>query len=66
MIVDYGNGVQALYGHLSKIAVKPGTMVKAGQLVGFIGSTGRSTGPHLHFEIRKDGKPIDPEKFIKL
>ncbi|MEW9673612.1 peptidoglycan DD-metalloendopeptidase family protein [Ammoniphilus sp. 3BR4] len=66
VIVDYGNGVQALYGHLSKIAVEPGTTVKAGQLVGFIGSTGRSTGPHLHFEIRKDGKPIDPEQFIKL
>jgi murein DD-endopeptidase MepM/ murein hydrolase activator NlpD len=55
-----------LYGHLTKVNVEPGQTVKAGDVVGFLGSTGRSTGPHLHYEIRKNGIDIDPTSFLKI
>ena len=58
--VDHGQGIISRYGHNSENLVKVGDEVKAGQLLGRVGSTGRSTGPHLHFEIRKDGRAIDP------
>ncbi|UYZ65188.1 M23 family metallopeptidase [Hymenobacter weizhouensis] len=62
ILVRHYNGIETLYGHLQKSLVTPGTFVKAGQLIGYGGSTGRSTGSHLHFEVRYEGNPIDPEK----
>jgi murein DD-endopeptidase MepM/ murein hydrolase activator NlpD len=63
--VDHGNGFATRYGHLSKIDVKVGQSVKIGQTIGEIGSTGRSTGPHLHYETRIDGEAVDPQKFLR-
>jgi murein DD-endopeptidase MepM/ murein hydrolase activator NlpD len=63
--VDHGNGVVTRYGHLSAITVRVGDHVEAGGKIGRVGSTGRSTGPHLHYEIRLDGDAIDPMRFIK-
>ena len=63
--IDHGNGYATRYGHLSEVDVKVGEKVKLGQIVGKSGSTGRSTGPHLHYEIRHDGRPIDPVGFLK-
>jgi murein DD-endopeptidase MepM/ murein hydrolase activator NlpD len=62
--VDHGNGLSTRYGHLSEIDVKVGERVKAGQPVGRLGSTGRSTGPHLHYETRIDGEAVDPTRFL--
>ncbi len=63
--VDHGNGFATRYGHLSKIEVKVGQQVKTGQIIGRVGSTGRSTGPHLHYETRIDGDAVDPQKFLR-
>jgi murein DD-endopeptidase MepM/ murein hydrolase activator NlpD len=62
--VDHGNGFATRYGHLSKIDVKVGQSIKIGQVIGEIGSTGRSTGPHLHYETRIDGDAVNPQKFL--
>jgi murein DD-endopeptidase MepM/ murein hydrolase activator NlpD len=62
--IDHGNGLVTRYGHLSEILVAEGQEVKAGGLLGRLGSTGRSTGPHLHYEVRVDGEPVDPERFL--
>ena len=62
--VDHGNGLSTRYGHLSEIEVKVGQTLKAGQTVGRLGSTGRSTGPHLHYETRIDGEAVDPQRFL--
>jgi pyruvate/2-oxoglutarate dehydrogenase complex dihydrolipoamide acyltransferase (E2) component len=63
--VDHGNGLSTRYGHLSAINVKVGEPVKIGQVIGEVGSTGRSTGPHLHYETRIDGEAVDPQKFLR-
>ena len=63
--VDHGNGLATRYGHMSEILVEEGQEVKAGAALGRIGSTGRSTGPHLHYEVRVDGEPVDPERFLQ-
>jgi murein DD-endopeptidase MepM/ murein hydrolase activator NlpD len=63
--VEHGNGLSTRYGHLSEIDVKVGQSLKAGQSVGRLGSTGRSTGPHLHYETRVDGEAVDPLKFLQ-
>ena len=63
--VDHGNGFATRYGHLSAIDVQVGQIVKLGQLIGKVGSTGRSTGAHLHYETRVDGEPVDPQKFFR-
>jgi len=63
--IDHGNGLSTRYGHLSAINVKVGEIIKIGQVVGEVGSTGRSTGPHLHYETRIDGEAVDPQKFLR-
>jgi murein DD-endopeptidase MepM/ murein hydrolase activator NlpD len=64
ILISHGNGYSTVYAHLSKQLVKAGDQVKKGDLIGKMGSTGRSTGPHLHFEIRENGTPIDPQKIL--
>ena len=63
--VDHGNGFATRYAHLSAIDVEVGQTIRIGQIVGRVGTTGRSTGPHLHYETRVDGDPIDPQKFLR-
>ncbi|MGE3143967.1 MAG: M23 family metallopeptidase [Pseudorhodoplanes sp.] len=63
--IDHGNDLTTRYGHLSEIDVKVGQSVKLGQIIGKIGSTGRSTGPHLHYETRLDGEAVNPEKYLR-
>lgn len=63
--VDHGNGFSTRYGHMSEIDVKVGQAVRIGQTLGKIGSTGRSTGPHLHYETRINDEPVDPQKFLR-
>ena len=62
--IDHGNGYSTVYAHMSGLAVGYGQWVEAGTVVGYLGSTGRSTGTHCHFEIRENGTPIDPEQFF--
>jgi murein DD-endopeptidase MepM/ murein hydrolase activator NlpD len=64
--IDHGNSFETLYGHLSRITVKVGQQVTVGEKVGEIGSTGHSTGTHLHYEVRKNGKPVNPINFLTL
>ena len=64
-IVDHGGGVATLYAHQSEMFVVPGSAVKAGQVIGAVGSTGFSTGPHLHFEVRVKGVPVDPALYLR-
>jgi murein DD-endopeptidase MepM/ murein hydrolase activator NlpD len=63
--IDHGNGLTTRYGHLSEVLVEEGQQVKANEIVGRLGSTGRSTGPHLHYEVRVDGEPVDPMRFLR-
>ena len=63
--IDHPDGFQSLYGHASRILVAVGDSVGAGQVIGLSGSTGRSTGPHLHFEVRRDGRSIDPRSLVR-
>jgi hypothetical protein len=63
--IDHGNGLTTRYGHLSAIDVRVGQSVKAGQIIGRVGSTGRSTGPHLHYETRLRKEAVDPQKFLR-
>lgn len=65
IIIDHGNGYQSLYGHMSQLLASVGQGVGKGQQIGVVGSTGRSTGPHLHFEIRSGGKLQNPLNFLK-
>lgn len=62
--VSHGYGFATRYGHLRAFNAKPGDRVKRGQILGFVGSTGRSTGPHLHYEVRLNGKPVNPLEYI--
>lgn len=66
VVIKHKNGYSTLYGHLSKIRVKKNQKVKAGQLIGDIGSTGHSTGNHLHYEVHRNGKAINPKNYLKL
>lgn len=64
IVIKHANGLKTRCGHLSKILIKKGEHVSAGQLIGRVGDTGNTTGPHLHFEVIKKGKPVDPEKYL--
>ncbi len=64
--IKHKNNLETLYGHLSKINVKPGQMINTGQVIGQVGSTGHSTGNHLHYEVRKNGKPINPSSYLSF
>lgn len=66
IILKHGNGFETLYGHLSKILVSSGQQIEIGQQIGNIGSTGRSTGPHLHYEVHRNGQKINPQSFLTL
>ncbi len=66
IVIQHKSGYKTLYGHLSKINVKKGQKVKSGDLIGKVGSTGRSTGPHLHYEVYKDGKRINPKSYLTM
>jgi murein DD-endopeptidase MepM/ murein hydrolase activator NlpD len=63
--IDHGNGMSTRYGHLSSIDVEVGQTVRIGQIIGRLGSTGRSTGPHLHYETRIEGEAVDPQRFLR-
>ena len=63
--IDHGHGLTTRYGHLSSIEVHVGQSIRSGQIIGRIGSTGRSTGPHLHYETRLRGEAVDPQKFLR-
>jgi len=63
VVIDHGYGYQTLYAHMSKVAVKRGQKVKRGDVIGYVGNTGRSVAPHLHYEVVKDGKKINPINF---
>jgi murein DD-endopeptidase MepM/ murein hydrolase activator NlpD len=64
VVIDHGNGVRTVYGHCDQLDVEAGEEVRRGQLVAWVGNTGRSTGPHLHYEVVVNGRPMDPEMFV--
>ena len=66
VVINHGNGITTLYAHMSKILTTKGATVSAGQQIGKVGSTGQSTGPHLHFQMKKNGKIVDPNDYVKL
>lgn len=64
VVIDHGNGLSTLYGHNSELAVDEGQSVAKGQVISYAGSTGNSTGPHVHFEVRANGDPVDPMGYL--
>lgn len=64
VIIDHGGGYQTLYAHQSRVKARVGARVQQGEVIGFVGSTGRATGPHLHFEIHINGRPVDPAPYL--
>jgi murein DD-endopeptidase MepM/ murein hydrolase activator NlpD len=62
--VDHGYGIRSVYGHNSRNLVNIGDRVTRGKTIAFVGSTGKSTAPHLHFEVRENGVPVDPRKYL--
>jgi len=64
VVIAHGYGYETLYGHMFRVKVKVGTRVKRGEIIGWVGSTGKSTGPHCHYEVIKNGRPIDPAYFF--
>ena len=64
-VVDHGHGLATMYCHLSRIDVKVGQQVKRGEVIGYTGISGRSTGPHVHYEVRVNNAPVNPWRFMK-
>ena len=64
--IDHGNGITTRYAHLSTIAVQEDQIIPAKKVIGRVGSTGRSTGPHLHYEVRIDDDAVDPARFLRV
>ena len=64
VVIDHGNGLSTLYGHNESLAVSAGQSVSKGQVIAYAGSTGNSTGPHVHFEVRSNGEPVDPMGYL--
>ena len=64
IIIDHGFGYETLYGHLSRLKVSNGQRVKRGDLIGYSGNTGLSSGPHLHYEVHKSGTAVDPANYL--
>ncbi|MGH8959109.1 MAG: M23 family metallopeptidase, partial [Acidimicrobiia bacterium] len=65
VVIDHGGGITTLYAHQSKMAVSVGETIDRGQVVGYVGCSGSCTGPHLHFEVRKNGVPVDPLGYLR-
>jgi murein DD-endopeptidase MepM/ murein hydrolase activator NlpD len=65
IVIDHGGGLETVYGHASRLLVSAGTKVKRLQVIALSGSTGQSTAPHLHFEVRKNGTPVDPYQYVR-
>ena len=65
VFLQHEGGMETIYAHLSGIAVKRGQLVQAGEVIGYVGSTGKSTGPHLHFEVRVHHQPVNPVDYFK-
>jgi murein DD-endopeptidase MepM/ murein hydrolase activator NlpD len=66
VMIEHGHGISTRYGHLSSFAVSPGQQVHRGDTIGFVGLSGRSTGPHLHYEVRINDTPVNPHKYLRL
>ncbi|MBZ5525045.1 MAG: M23 family metallopeptidase [Acidobacteriia bacterium] len=66
VVVEHGNGIETRYGHLSGFAVTAGQLVHRGDTLGYVGQTGRSTGPHLHYEVRIGNTPVNPHKYLRF
>lgn len=66
VVIDHGYGIQTVYGHTSKALVKVGDRVLKGQVIAYMGTTGRSTGAHLHYEVRRQGSPVNPMQYLKV
>jgi len=66
VMIDHGNGVSTLYGHMSGFAVTAGQFIRRGDAVGYVGQSGRSTGPHLHYEVRIFNRPVNPSKYLRF
>ncbi len=64
VVINHGYGYETLYGHMFRIKVKPGTRIKRGEIIGWVGNTGKSTGPHCHYEVHKNGRTLDPVYFF--
>jgi murein DD-endopeptidase MepM/ murein hydrolase activator NlpD len=65
ILISHGNGIETLYGHLSGFAVTGGQQVTRGQVIGYVGMSGRSTGPHLHYEVRIHNTPVNPHRYLQ-
>ncbi len=65
MTLEHKFGISTRYGHLDRFTVEPGQKVKKGDIIGYVGSTGRATGPHLHYEVRLNGQPLNPLRFFR-